>query len=74
MRVEASFGKDGNIIALAEIVEEGDERVRIRLVPSDDRRIAELEVPPEYDGRPFAELAARFTVVEAPDGPKFAPR
>ncbi|MFE5330321.1 hypothetical protein ACFRCG_28430 [Embleya sp. NPDC056575] len=73
MRVQASYGEDGSIIALAEIIEAGDDRVRVRLRPSEDRKIAELEVPPEYADRPFADLAARFKVTESPDGAAFTP-
>ncbi|ANP48714.1 hypothetical protein J2Z21_007139 [Streptomyces griseochromogenes] len=70
MRVHAAFGADGHIIALAEIVAEGDDRLGIRLVPGEDRKLAELTVPGECVGRPLAELAARYRVEEAADGPR----
>lgn len=74
MRVYAAFRDDGQIIALAEIIEEGDERIGVRLLPGEDRKIAEFTVPPEYTGKPFAELATRYRVEDAPDGPRLARR
>ncbi|KUM96752.1 hypothetical protein AQI88_09610 [Streptomyces cellostaticus] len=68
MRVQAAFDEDGHIIALAEIVAEGDDRLGVRLVPCADRKLAELTVPGECVGEPLAELAARYRVEDAPEG------
>ncbi|MFH8972459.1 hypothetical protein [Streptomyces sp. NPDC017890] len=68
MRVHAEFQEDGTIVALAEIIEEGDDRIGIRLHPSDGRKVAEFVVPPEYVDKPFSELVAQYRVREVPDG------
>lgn len=74
MRVHAAFDEDGRIIALAEIVAEGDGRLGVRLVPGEDRTLAELTVPCECIGEPLAELAARYRVEDGPNGPRLALR
>ncbi|MBZ4318374.1 hypothetical protein [Streptomyces huiliensis] len=74
MRVHASFDENGDIIALAEIVEEGDDRVGVRPVPGEDRKVAEFAVPDECVGKPLAELAARYRVEDASGGPRLARR
>ncbi|MCP3822709.1 hypothetical protein NLX86_32885 [Streptomyces sp. A3M-1-3] len=73
MRAYAAFREDGQIVALAEIIEEGDERIGVRLLPGEDSKIAELELPPEWTERPLAEMVARYRVEYAPDGHRLAP-
>lgn len=71
MRVHAAFDKDGRVIALAEIVEADGERVGVRLLPSEDRTIGQLEVPSGYVDKPLSELVAHYRVEEGPRGPRF---
>ncbi|HET9380813.1 MAG TPA: hypothetical protein VFP69_08280 [Streptomyces sp.] len=66
--MHAEFQEDGTIVALAEIIEEGDDRLGVRLRPGDGRRVAELSVPAEYVDRPFSELVAQYRVREVSGG------
>ncbi|SHG24819.1 hypothetical protein [Streptoalloteichus hindustanus] len=74
MRVHAAYQKDGRIVAIAEIVEDGDERLAVRLLPDDEHEVVEVEVPREFDDKPFAELVERFRVRSGPEGPTLTPR
>ena len=74
MRVHAAYREDGQIVALAEIVEEGGERMGIRLMPGDDQKVAEFTVPADYADRPFAELVAHYRVEDAAEGPRLMRR
>ncbi|MGK5641280.1 hypothetical protein ACSNOK_23630 [Streptomyces sp. URMC 126] len=74
MRVHAAFDENGEILALAEIVEEGDDRVGVRLVPGDDREVADFTVPDDCAGKPFSELVARYRVDRGSKEPRLTRR
>ncbi|MFI0737459.1 hypothetical protein ACH4PU_04985 [Streptomyces sp. NPDC021100] len=74
MRVHAVFDENGDILALAEVVEEGDDRIGVRPVPGDDRKTAEFAVPDECVGKPLATLADRYRVEDASGGPRLTRR
>jgi hypothetical protein len=74
MRVYAAYEDDGRIVALSEIVEDGDERISVRIRPGDEGKVAELDVPQGFEESPFAELAERYRVDTGPGGPRFALR
>ncbi|MFG2111129.1 hypothetical protein ACGFRB_00565 [Streptomyces sp. NPDC048718] len=73
MRVYAAYDADGRIMALSEIVEDGERVTCVPLPPGvgpgDERRegaggagVVELVVPDGFEKRPLRELAEAFRV------------
>ncbi|MFG2223588.1 hypothetical protein [Streptomyces sp. NPDC048644] len=63
MRVYAAYEPDGRIVALAEISESSaDGEPTMRILPYEQQKVAELEVPQGFEERPLAEIAAQYTV------------